>query len=137
MISNRYVNLPREGHDVLHRADVPLADGHIRVGSCFQQALEVFWCAANWAEFGQHRRGLVRILGIWLGCRRCNGLLLLRKRSAPIVKLFPSVNNIGIVWLSNLPVALAIVAVILNWVLQNMTELLWLWRSTHWLMLLF
>ena len=36
MKSDRYVDLSREGHDVLHRADAPLADGHIRVSSCLQ-----------------------------------------------------------------------------------------------------
>ena len=52
-----------------------------------------------------------------------------------IVEPFPGINNVGIVSVSNFPIALAVVAVILNWVLQDITKLLQLLHSTHWLLL--
>ena len=81
-------------------------------------------------------RHFVRRFRLWQRYGRRKGLLLLRQRSAAIVKPFPSVHNVAIVGVSNFPVALAIVAVILKWVLQDITELLQLWRSTQWLLLL-
>ena len=43
--------------------------------------------------------------------------MLLRQRSAPIVKPFPGIHYVSVIRLSNLPVALAITAAaVLNWV---------------------
>ena len=53
------------------------------------------------------------------------------------VKPFPSVDNVGIIGISNLPVALAITAItIFYWVLPAITKLLWLLQSTYWLLVL-
>ena len=107
MRSYRYGNLPREGHDVLHRADDPLADGHIWVSFCFQEALKVLW-------------GTEGATGVCSG----NG----RPRSSNLSQAYTTSTIVGV---SNFPIALAIVAVILNWVLQDITELLRLLRSIH------
>ena len=64
-------------------------------------------------------------------------LLLLRQRSAPIVKPFPCVNYVAVIGTSYFPVALAITAAaIFYWVLQAITKLLRLLRSIYWLLVL-
>ena len=63
---------------------------------------------------------------------------MLQQRSAAIVKPSPIVHNVGIVGVSIFQVALALVAVILNWVSVHvrLLKLLRLLRSTHCLLLL-
>ena len=65
-------------------------------------------------------------------------LLLLRQRPPPVVKPLPWVYGVSVIRLSNLPVALAVIAAaIFYWVLQAITKLLRLLRSTYWLLVLY